>query len=289
MAVNAFVLRLIESLPMSRMPKALSVQDNADLLLAYQHLEYPSFAARLSSVVGVPIEMALKLLPKAWYRGLHAGVESAIEKSLDVAISSLRDRSPDVAPQDHYHKVLGVLSGAVGGFLGGPALLLELPVTTTIMLRTIADIGRAEGENLDTLDARLACLQVFAFGGRSKEDDAADTGYYGIRMALESSISNAARFVAGQGLNTRSGAPALIGLIGKISQRFGVVVSEKAAAELIPIIGAIGGAFVNSVFIQHFQDMAWSHFTIRRLERKYTPLLIQAEYEKLRKDRKKAL
>jgi len=283
------VLRLIESLPMSHMPKALSAQDNADLLRAYQHLEYPSFAARLSSVVGVPIEMALKLLPKAWYRGLHVGVESAIEKSLEVAISSLRDRSPDVAPQDRYHKVLGVLSGAVGGFLGGPTLLLELPFTTTIMLRTIADIGRAEGEDLDTLDSRLACLQVFAFGGRSKEDDAADTGYYGIRMALESSISNAARFVAGQGLNGRSGAPALIGLIGKISQRFGVVVSEKAAAELIPIIGAIGGAFVNSVFIQHFQDMAWSHFTIRRLERKYTPLLIQAEYEKLQKDRKKAL
>jgi hypothetical protein len=94
-------------------------------------------------------------------------------------------------------------------------------------------------------------------------------------------MANASRFIAGQGLNHRGGAPALVKLISAIAERFGVVMSEKAAAELVPVIGAVGGAFINTVFIQHFQDMAWSHFTIRRLERKYSPVLIQSEYEKI--------
>jgi len=273
---------------MSKMPTPLSDGDRASLLRAYQHLEYPSFAARLSSVIGAPIELTLKLLPKSWYLRLHRYAESAIEKALDAAISSLQQKAP-VRSRDRHHQALGILSGALGGFFGGPALLIELPVTTTIMLRTIADIARSEGEKLDSLDARMACMQVFALGGRSKEDDAADTGYYGIRLALEASVVKASRFIAGQGMSNRAGAPALVSLIGNISQRFGVVLSEKAAAELVPVVGTIGGAFINSVFIQHFQDMARSHFTIRRLERKYSPVLIQAEYEKIRRQHKKTL
>jgi hypothetical protein len=272
---------------MSKMPQALSEQDQASLLQAYQHLEYPSFAARLSSVIGAPIELTLKLMPKTWYFGLHKRVEQTIEKALIVAISSLQNK-PHTPASNVYHKTLGIFTGALGGFFGGPAMIFELPITTTLMLRTIADIARSEGEDIDTIEGQLACMQVFALGGRSKEDDAADTGYYGIRLALQASMTNATRFIAGQGLNGRSGAPVLVSLITNISQRFGVVLSEKAAAGLIPVCGAVGGAFINSVFIQHFQDMAWSHFTIRRLERKYNPLLIQAAYDKIRKQSKRS-
>lgn len=274
---------------MTHMPVALSKADREDLVRAYQYLENPSFAARLSSVIGTPIELTLKLLPKQWYRYLHRYVEAAIEGCLDVAMTSLVSKPVDVPAANVYHKAMCILTGVVGGFFGGPALVLELPATTTIMLRTIADIARSQGEDVDSLETRLACMEVFALGGRSKEDDAADTGYYGIRLALEASISNASRFIAGQGMNHRAGAPALVKLISTISQRFGVVISEKAAAEFIPVIGAVGGAFINTIFIQHFQDMAWSHFTIRRLERKYSPVLIQAEYEKIRKSTKKSL
>ena len=42
---------------------------------------------------------------------------------------------------------------------------------------------------------------------------------------------------------------------------------EKAAAQLVPVLGAIVGAGVNAVFMQHYQRTAWGHFTIRRLER----------------------
>jgi hypothetical protein len=271
---------------MSKMPLALSQQDRDTLLRAYGHLEYPSFAARLSSVIGTPIELALKLLPKDWYFGLHRSAETVIEKSLHVAIASLNGRA-SILSSRRYHKALGFITGAVGGFFGGPALVLELPLTTAIMLRTIADIARSEGEDLGSLEARLACVQVFALGGRSKEDDAADTGYYGIRLALEAAIGKASRFVAVHGMNNRAGAPVPVRLIANIAERFGVVLSEKASVELVPVVGAVGGAFINGVFIQHFQDVAWSHFTIRRLERKYSPVLVQAEYEKLVRTRGK--
>ena len=48
-----------------------------------------------------------------------------------------------------------------------------------------------------------------------------------------------------------------------------MVVTQKFAAQMVPVIGAFGGAVVNYAFIDHFQDVARGHFTVRRLERSY--------------------
>ena len=61
----------------------------------------------------------------------------------------------------------------------------------------------------------------------------------------------------------------LVRLITQVASRFRLVVSQKAAAQTIPVIGALGGAAVNYAFIDHFQSVARGHFTVRRLERKY--------------------
>jgi hypothetical protein len=61
-----------------------------------------------------------------------------------------------------------------------------------------------------------------------------------------------------------------------------VVVSQKTAAQLIPVIGAAGGAAVNLVFMSHYQEMARGHFVVRALERRYGRDLVQANYEALR-------
>jgi len=53
------------------------------------------------------------------------------------------------------------------------------------------------------------------------------------------------------------------------------------AAMSVPAIGAVGGALINSIFINHFQDMAQGHFVVRRLERLYDKELVQEEYEGL--------
>jgi hypothetical protein len=145
------------------------------------------------------------------------------------------------------------------------------------MLRSIADIARSEDENIHSIASKIACIEVFALGGPGTRDDAAESGYFAVRAALSQSVSNAAEHVARKGLADK-GAPALVRLIVQISERFSIQVSEKAAAQAIPAIGAAGGAIVNTLFIDHFQDMARGHFIVRRLEKKYGKAVVEETY-----------
>jgi hypothetical protein len=49
----------------------------------------------------------------------------------------------------------------------------------------------------------------------------------------------------------------------------------------MPLIGALGGAAVNYAFIDHFQEIARAHFTVRRLERRYGKDAVRTAYDKL--------
>ena len=97
--------------------------------------------------------------------------------------------------------------------------------------------------------------------------------------ALARAVSEATGHIAGKGL-TQEGAPPLIRLIIKVGERFSIQVSEKAAAQAVPAIGAGGGALINTLFIDHFQDMARGHFIVRRLESKYGHDLVKETYMK---------
>ena len=136
------------------------------------------------------------------------------------------------------------------------------------MLRSIADVARSEGEDLNTAEARLQCLQVLALGGHSKSDDTSESVYFAVRATLAKSVSDAATHLAENGLS-KHGAPAIVRLISQVASRFSIVVSEKAAAQAAPVVGALGGAAINTLFMNHFQDMGRGHFIIRRLERQY--------------------
>jgi hypothetical protein len=94
-------------------------------------------------------------------------------------------------------------------------------------------------------------------------------------------VTEAARFIAERGIV--EGSPVLVRLITQVASRFGTVVSRKAAAQTIPVIGALGGAAVNYAFIDHFQSVARGHFTVRRLERKYGKETVFAAYEEARR------
>ena len=260
----------------------LTEADRQTLLRAFDYLEHTSFAVKLTNVVGTPIEMALKLLPSRWYRKLHRAAETSVDLALRLILSRKMTHPAFSAPSDLGHRVLGMAAGAVGGLMGGPALLLELPVTTGLMLSSIVEIARREGEDLSSMDTRLACMAVFALGGRTDEDDAADTGYYGLRLALEAPMAEASRYLAQLSQSSVAKPPALIQLVSTISRRFGVVISEKAAAEMIPLVGAAGGAFINNMFIEHFQNVARGHFSLRRLERKYSHALIKQHYNQIK-------
>jgi hypothetical protein len=118
---------------------------------------------------------------------------------------------------------------------------------------------------------------VLGLGGRSKSDDAAEVGYFAAREAMSRAVGSAAAHIAKHGL-AREGAPALVRLITLVAERYSINISEKAAAQLVPIAGALGGAAINTIFIDHFQDMARGHFAVRRLERKYGAEEVQEKY-----------
>ena len=259
------------------MEGAVDPLDLRALAEAKQRLEHPGLAARITAVLGTPVERGMELLPARWSGRIQEATRAALEKALAVALKSMRPGAPALrAP----HRALAAASGAMGGAFGLPALLWELPLSTTIMLRSIATIAQAEGEELERVDARLACLEVFALGGRTRADDAAETGYFAVRAALARAISEAAAHAAERGAAGAS-APALMRFVALVAERFGVVVSEKAAAGLVPVIGAVGGATVNWVFADHFQEMARGHFTVRRLERRYGLEAVRRSYAAL--------
>ena len=253
--------------------------DLDDLRYAKTLLENPSLAARISNLLGTPIEKGLEHLPPKWKGVVQKATEKSLDKALNFAIQTMNDRTRP-ASSDKTHKILVFATGAGGGSFGLPALTIELPLTTTIMLRSIADIARSEGEQIRLLETKIACLEVFALGGPSKSDDGTETGYFIIRAALARTISDATTYIAEKGF-AREGAPALVKFIATLASRFGIIVSEKVAAQAIPLIGAAGGALINTIFIDHFQNMARGHFIIRRLERLYDKDLIRQEYDKL--------
>ena len=255
---------------------ALTDEHLAELKEAKQLLEHPGYVARISDVIGMPLEAAVKALPAAVKDKLAELTSASLSKGLQAAISTMKPGTTTAFPR--LHSMAVAVSGAAGGAFGLAGLAVELPVSTVVMLRSIADIGRANGENLTLAEAQLACLMVFSLGGRTHGDDATESGYYGARVALAKAMAEASAYLARHGAAS-TGAPAMVRLIAQIAARFNVQVSQKAAAMAVPIIGAAGGAIVNTLFMHHFQDMASGHFTVRRLERIYGADLVGAAYK----------
>src|SRR5205809_2189633 len=255
----------------------MSQADLAELRSAVEALERPSLAARLANMAGKPIELIEHALPAT----ASQAITGAVSKALEVALRSMQRRA--LPGSQRFHKALATASGAVGGAFGLAALPIELPLSTIIMLRSIAEIARSEGEDLSDPEAALSCVQVFALGGRPGSADASESGYFAVRGMLAKSVTQAARFVVERGV-VEEGGPILVRFITQVASRFGVVVTQKLAAQAIPLVGALGGATVNYAFIQHFQEVARGHFTVRRLERAYGKEAVRKAYDRFAQD-----
>ncbi|AWN38021.1 EcsC family protein [Methylobacterium radiodurans] len=302
------LIRADETLPAPIEPASveLSPEDLAALRRAVRALEQPGLAARLSAAAGAPLDMIGRSLPAPVTEVVGRSTEAAMRGALRVALATLPRKqvvagdgegggtAVEVAVKaeeriesrlarlfgssETAHKALAAVSGAVGGAFGLATLAVELPVSTTIMLRSIAEIAREEGEDLETPEGALACVQVFALGGRPGQS-LTESGYFAVRAALAKTMAEAARYAGSKTLLDQS-APALVRLTAQIAARFGIVVSQKVAAQAVPILGAVGGATVNTAFMNHFQTMARGHFTVRRLERAYGQDAVRAAYER---------
>lgn len=260
-------------------PAALPLEALADLTDAVKRLERETLTGRVTNLLGKQVELAGTLVPTAARHLVSRATSYSLRAALRTAIRSLDPRQRPASRR--FHKVLTAASGAVGGAFGMAALFVELPASTVLILRSIADIARSAGENLHDPETMLACLEVFALGGRTTTDDHMGSIYFAVRGALAKTVTDAARFIAQKQIADET-APVLVRFLAQLAARYGVFVSQRMAAQAIPVLGAIGGAAVNYAFVEHFQSIAHGHFVVRRLERTYGEDLVHLEYERIR-------
>jgi hypothetical protein len=256
-----------------------SDSDREALAAAVRRLESPSLAGRLAALAGKPVGLVQWALPATASTAVAKLAKHALERALDVALFSLQNRR--FTGGRKLHSGLACTSGAIGGAFGLATLAVELPVSTTIMLRAIAAIAQEEGEDLTDPRTGLACLEVFALDGPTADETGMEADYFAVRAILARGLVEIAELGIDKGA-VREGAPVFVRFLTQIAARFGIVVSQKMAAQAVAVVGAVGGAAVNLAFVEHFQDVARGHFTVRRLERAHGADTVRNEYERLK-------
>lgn len=196
--------------------------------------------------VGGQVEDGLKLLPASARDQIDDLARSALRHSFDMASKSRNGIGRNIG-SDRAHKILGTLSGALGGLGGLPTAIAELPVATTVIFRAVHHVAVKYGEDPDAEETRLECLAVFGAGGPGGDDDGVDTAFIGARLSISGAAVN--------------------GLISKVAPKFAAVISQKLATQTVPILGAAAGAGTNYAFVDYYVAMAHVHFGLRRLAR----------------------
>jgi hypothetical protein len=249
---------------------ALTDAGRRELAAALRKLESGrGLIVRLADLLGGAVSRACKfgLRQIGMSTGLAAkfsGVaEAALSRAYDVAILGLG------GPRAGSHRLTraGVMaSGAASGFVGLGGFLPDATFTTLAIMREIARIAQAEGEDLASDDARRACLEVFAFKSPADayetEGDESELGYFSARLIFQGRT--------------------LTMLLSEVAARYGLVLGEKFSLQAIPVAGAIAGAALNAAFLDHYRDVARAHFIIRRLERAHGAEAVRAAAAALR-------
>jgi len=248
------------------------------LVLAKRDLEKQGMWVRPIIWTGDKLGMVLPKMPRWIGRMVEKLGEWALGRALTVALTTMNLGTVKKA-RKRTHKIMAMTAGAFGGLLGWITLALELPFSTVVMMRGIAEVARAEGEDLTLPESRLACLSVFAMDQpRHKGKERGQWRLFAARAGMGKLMGEAAQ-VAGTRNVAAASAPAVVRFVHAVAGRFGITVSEKAAAQSIPILGAIGGASINGLLMGHYLRLAHGLFTVRRLEREYGEALVGEVYD----------
>lgn len=259
----------------------LSEEHLAELKDAKRRLEDVPFVISLSNAVGRPIEFAYDKLPQAARERIGTLIGKALEKAVGFAFTGMKNGAARARNQRYKGAV--ALSGAAGGLFGLSGVAVELPASTLTMMRSIGEIARENGEDITLIATRLECLAVFSMGGRSADDDAADSAYFATRAWQAQVINSAAKYAenaarTGGAKATEEAIPVLVKMIQRITTRFGVRLTQAQTAKIVPVLGAFTGAGINTLFLDYYQSVAKGHFTVRRLQRIYGAEIVEAAY-----------
>ncbi|WP_057884218.1 EcsC family protein [Tsuneonella troitsensis] len=242
--------------------------------IAAQYSEATGLVIKAASWVGGKADQLLSKVSDEWQAQITEATDLALRESYKLAFAtqadeqstSLLNQALGWANGERWHAVATGVTGALGGLGGVATTLIDLPVTTTLILRSIQQIAASYDEDVTDEDVRVQCLGVFGFGGPLTEDDQAETGLFASRIAITgATLSEALKVVL---------------------PRLGVVVGEKVLAQATPVLGAVAGATLNTVFSNYYQTMAHVHFRLRRLERNHDQEQVKACFERVLKTRK---
>lgn len=287
----------------------LGERERAFVAMAASYLERPGFLVRMTGMLGRPAEMALRALPPAANRVIARSTHKALQAGLKAALYTLprHKGAPGEQPVEHLytstfqsgavHTAAGYFTGFTGGLLGLPALPIELPLTTAIMLRSIADIAARMGHDVRDPAVQLECLAVLGLGhtqspaqglqraaGAAIASGEAEPGYYAVRTSMVSAVGSAARWIAGATPGEvvqavmKGRAPAVARLLAAIANRFNVVVAQKTVLQIVPVLGAATGTAVNLAFLDHFNQVARLHFGLQLLEQRFGEAAVRQAY-----------
>lgn len=268
-------------------------EDRQFVEAAVAALENPGFLMKASAYLGRPISALTKRIPDRMQSMIQKGVDKALATGLRIAIASLsasdnKDISPLGAKNRKWgHTAAAMGLGAVSGVTGGWALALELPLTTTLMMRSIASMAQASGFDPSHPQTALEILTVFAYGNPSLKGDGAsgDGTFYMQRAALDVLVRDGAKFIAGKSAAQvlaaveNGAAPRLIELLAKIAARMNILVGEKFIAQSMPLLGAAGGAAINGMFNDYYSNIAYYAFGLKRLEKQYGQAVVREAYD----------
>ncbi|WP_324954526.1 EcsC family protein [Oligoflexus sp.] len=266
---------------------------------AARFLDNPGFAMRAMNLLGQPIDALQKKLPASVQDKIGGLVQKALQTALVAAIKTVpaksekptnwRDAVESSKKSGRIHTATVAVTGAVGGLFGLLALPVELPLSTTMMLRGISDVAGHWGMDLDDPNVQLQCLYVFTLGStQSPSDDENDSAYLGSRIAFEQIIRSASTYMAKKSAKEilraidTGAAPALMKVIARIARSFELALTEKVLAESVPIVGAVGGATINALFCDYFGQAARYHFGLLHLEKNHGREHVQAEFANAR-------
>lgn len=201
-------------------------------------------AIQLLTTLGTGAETLLSRLPENVQSSVGVATQQALGVAYDIADQTRGTKA------DGLHwlpRALTAGTGAIGGFGGMPTALAELPVTTTLLLRTIQTVAAEHGIDPTTPHGKALCLQVFAAAGPLARDDGTDLSFLTLRLTVS-------------GATVQS-------LIAQVAPRFAAALSQKLAAQAVPVLGAATGAAINYTFTSYYQEMARVQFGLLRLAR----------------------
>lgn len=243
-------------------------QPDSEAVLAQAAADYLAARGRLMSALeqaGRFVQMGLNRLPPEVQKMVAERARDGLEIAFRTAILGL---DPGARPErSAAYKLGGALSGAMGGMGGFATTLAELPVTTGLIMRSVADIARGQGLDLRDPEVRTACVEVFAFGGPLEEDDDADLAFWATRLAGQEMAQ----------------------LMASVVLRYAPALMTKLGAQAVPLVGAAVGAGLNLVYMEFYQRMARVVFSLKPLEQRLGRQQVRRRFAEVVDSRRRAL